>query len=189
MEALRPIELADSAAGLLLVAHPSLRDQNFRRSVLHLSAHEAEAGAFGLILNRPLGKTAAELLPEHDRSDLLAQTPVYLGGPVGHDQLSFAHLRWDAAGEKMDFKHNLSLEELAERADEEPLSVRAFVGYAGWAAGQLENELRLNSWVLVPPRIGAAQPGAGESLWLGIMSALGPAYKLQAAAPDDPSLN
>lgn len=189
METLRPVELSESASGLLLVAHPGLRDENFRRSVLHLSAHEARAGAFGLIINRPLGKTAAELLPEHDRSDLLAQTPVYLGGPVGHDQLSFAHVRWDAFAEKIELKHNLSLEELAERADEEPSSVRAFVGYAGWAGGQLESEWRQRSWVLVPPHAAAAQPGVGEGLWLGIMSALGPTYKLLAAAPDDPSLN
>ncbi len=189
MGPLQPVELSDSVAGLLLVAHPSLRDHNFRRSILHLSAHEAGAGAFGLILNRPLGKTAAELLPEHDRSELLAQTPVYLGGPVGHDQLSFAHLRWDPIAEKIDLKHNLSLEELAERADEEPSSIRAFVGYSGWAPGQLEAELRQSSWVLVPAPAEAAAPGAGENVWLEIMSALGPVYKLQAAAPDDPSLN
>lgn len=181
--------MPDGFAGSLLVAHPSLRDQNFRRTILCLSAHEEEAGAFGLILNRPLGKMASELLPEHDRSELLAQTPVYLGGPVGHDQLTFAHLRWDPIGETIELKHNLSLDELAERAEEEPSSIRAFVGYAGWAAGQLEAELQQKAWVLLPPQAAAVKPGAGEPLWFSLMSSLGPAYKLLAAAPDDPSLN
>lgn len=187
MQPLQPIEPEGSCAGLLLVAHPTLRDHHFRRTVIYLSAHGPEAGAFGLILNRPLGKAASELLPEH--GDLLAQTPVYLGGPVAHDQLSFAHVRWDALDERLDLKHNLSLEELAERADDEPSSVRAFVGYAGWAAGQLEEELRRESWVLVAAPFETVDPEAGEKLWFDVMTALGPAYKLQAAAPDDPSLN
>ncbi len=54
----------ESWQGLLLAAHPSLKDPNFRRSVLFLSTHESELGAFGFVLNRPLGKTAADLLPE-----------------------------------------------------------------------------------------------------------------------------
>ena len=175
--------------GLLLAAHPDLRDPNFRRSVLFLPMHDAAAGAVGFVLNRPLGKTAADLLPGHEQQDVLRRIPVYLGGPVGHGQMSFANLDWDAQDETLRLNTNLSLDEAAERLSDDPRSVRAFVGYAGWAAGQLEGELDQNAWVLVHSDPHAAQTGEVEKLWRRIMGSLGPAYKLMAAAPDDPALN
>lgn len=195
----------DTFAGSLLVAHPSLRDPNFRRAVLYLTAHTAEAGAFALILNRPLGRTAAELLPNHDAQEILARVPVYLGGPVAPDQLSFAEVGWEndkgrAGSGALHFRHNLSLEEVGGLLAGEPTTgaaggsaprLRAIVGYAGWAGGQLEGELEQNAWVVVKPqrRFFDATATPEEKLWFGIMSSLGPAFKLLAAAPDDPSLN
>ena len=179
----------ESWQGLLLAAHPSLKDPNFRRSVLFLSTHASELGAFGFVLNRPLGKTAAELLPQHEQADLLRHIPVFLGGPVGHDQLSFARVELGAAEADHRFQINLSLDEVAATMADRPGSVRAFVGYSGWSAGQLEGELEQKAWVLVKAD-GEAEPPLGEErAWYKIMCALGPVYKLLAAAPDDISLN
>jgi putative transcriptional regulator len=169
--------------------------------VLYLTAHTAEAGAFGLILNRPLGRTAADVLPNHEEAALLSRVPVYLGGPVGQDQLSFAEMAWEKDLERPGkgafyFRHNLSLEELGGLLAEETSGgparrLRAIVGYAGWAGGQLEGELAQNAWVIVKPqrKFFDHLPSGEEKLWFGIMSSLGPAFKLLAAAPDDPSLN
>ena len=176
--------------GLLLAAHPGLKDPNFRRSVLFLSNHEASLGAFGFVLNRPLGKNAAELLPEHERRNLLERVPVYLGGPVGHDQLSFACFSMRADGEEDGhFESNLSLDEVAAHLERSPATVRAFVGYAGWSAGQLEGELEQNAWVLVQPSEASLAPCPSDRLWFRVMASLGPNYKLLASVPDDPSLN
>lgn len=175
--------------GLLLAAHPDLKDPNFRRSVLYLTVHDAEAGALGFVLNRPLGKNAAELLPGHEEQELLQRVPVYLGGPVGHGQLGFADLSWDAQQKTMQLNTNLSLEEVSARLEEQSSSVRAFVGYAGWAVGQLEGELDQKSWVLVRSEGYASESERVEKLWFQIMSSLGPTYKLLAAVPDDPALN
>ena len=175
--------------GLLLAAHPDLKDPNFRRSVLFLSMHEAGAGALGFVLNRPLGKSAADLLPEHDQQELLRRVPVYIGGPVGHGQLGFVDLDWNAQDNTLRMQTNLSLDEVAARLEENPRGIRAFVGYAGWSAGQLEGELAQNAWVLVRSDSTATQAERVEKLWFQIMGSLGPVYKLQAAAPDDPSLN
>lgn len=178
-----------SFQGLMLAAHPSLKDPNFRRSVLFLTAHDAAAGALGFVLNRPLGKSAAELLPEHDSQSLLENVPVYLGGPVGHDQLGFAALDWNSMTEKLRFHTNLSLDDVASHHEDRPGCVRAFVGYAGWSAGQLEGELAQKAWVLVEPRQALTQTAEQDRLWFKIMNSLGPAYQLLAAMPDDPSLN
>src|SRR3954470_11460574 len=83
-----------SLAGSMLIAHPGLMDPNFRRSVLLISTHEAEEGAFGLILNRPSGQTVAELLPNHEDLREIGSIPVLLGGPVARDQLIFASFIW-----------------------------------------------------------------------------------------------
>ncbi len=173
--------------GLLLAAHPSLKDPNFHRSVLFLSTHEASLGAFGFVLNRPLGKSASELLPEHDQWQLLERVPVYIGGPVGQDQLSFASLSLGKV--KPEFQPNLSLDEVADRLRTDPDGVRAFVGYSGWAAGQLESELAQKAWVLVKPDVQGATLDPNHRLWYKVMNSLGPVYKLLAAVPDDPSLN
>ena len=190
MHFIDPTENGDASwQGLLLAALPSLKDPNFRRSVLFLSTHEAELGALGFVLNRPLGKNAAELLPKHAQRDLLGNIPVYVGGPVGQDQLSFARVELDADEAKGRFQVNLSLDEVATFAEEKPGSVRAFVGYAGWSAGQLEGELEQKAWVLVQPDAPAEMPLRHERVWYKIMCALGPVYKLLAAVPDDISLN
>ena len=175
--------------GLLLAAHPELKDPNFRRAVLLMTMHDAGEGALGFVLNRPLGKNAAELLPEHEEQELLQRVPVYVGGPVGHGQLGFAELDWNAQDNTVHLHTNLSLDQVAARLEENPRCVRAFVGYAGWAAGQLEGELGQKAWVLVRSGRNASRAENVEKLWFEVMSGLGPGYKLQAAAPDDPSLN
>ena len=128
-----------SLAGSLLVAHPNMLDPNFRRAVLLISAHDAEDGALGVILNRPLDKHVADLVNEEPPKGL-GDIPVFLGGPVGKNQLMFAAFEWQK-GLGLKLHHNVGVEEAHQLVDEDPTSIRAFVGYAGWSAGQLEAEM------------------------------------------------
>lgn len=173
--------------GQLLVAHPSMLDPNFRRSVLLISAHDATEGAMGVIINRPLDKPISELIGD-STPEALADVPVFLGGPVQADQLMFAAFDWEGM-DSLRLNAQIDLEKLSHSAPNESGSLRAFVGYAGWTAGQLENELRQNAWVLQKPRREALAPERLPGLWFEIMRSLGPWYKLLSAAPDDPSLN
>src|SRR4030088_738178 len=127
-----------SLAGSLLVAHPNMLDPNFRRAVLFISAYDATDGALGVILNRPLDKQVADLVNEAPPEGL-GDIPVFLGGPVGKNQLMFAAFEWHK-GEGLKLNHNVGLEEASERAGQNAISICAFVGYAGWEAGQLEAE-------------------------------------------------
>jgi putative transcriptional regulator len=173
--------------GSLLVAHPSMMDPNFRRSVLFISAHDPSDGAVGIIINRPLDKQVADLVNEAP-PDGLGDVPVFLGGPVGKNHLMFAAFEWQE-GQGLKINHNVGLEEATSRVDSDPASIRAFVGYAGWGAGQLEAEMKQNAWLLQKPNPAALKPERLRNLWFDIMRGLGPWYKLLAAAPDDPSLN
>jgi putative transcriptional regulator len=182
-----PQEKRESYAGSLLVAHPSMLDPNFRRAVLFISAHTADDGALGVILNRPLEKQVSEVVTETPLNTL-EKVPVFFGGPVGRDRLIFASLEWKT-GQGLKLNHNVDVEEANERLGKDPNSVRAFIGYAGWGAGQLEAEMKQNAWVIRKPDRATLKLDRLPRLWYDIMSGLGPWFKLLAAAPDDPSLN
>src|SRR3954451_4850064 len=83
-----------SLAGSLLVAHPNMLDPNFRRAVLFISSHDPADGAVGVILHRPLDKEVADLVTETPPEGL-GYVPVFLGGPVGKNQLMFAAFEWN----------------------------------------------------------------------------------------------
>ncbi len=176
-----------NCTGQLLVAHPNLLDPNFRRSVLFISSHDSEEGAMGVIINRPLDKQVSELVSE-PAPEALGDVPVFLGGPVATNQLMFAAFDWKE-GDLLRLNQSFGLDGRDELAAHEQQRVYAFVGYAGWTAGQLENELQQNSWVLQKPERAALQPERLPRLWFEIMRNLGPWFKMLAAAPDDPSLN
>src|SRR5213083_1340728 len=127
-------EAPQSLAGSLLVAHPNMLDPNFRRAVLFISAHDPNDGALGIIINRPLDKQVADLVDETPPEGL-ADVPVFLGGPVGKNQLMFAALEWEK-GEGLKLNCNVGLEEASDAAGQKKsTTVCAFVGYAGWGAG------------------------------------------------------
>lgn len=176
-----------SLAGSLLIAHPNMLDPNFRRTVLFISAHDAEDGALGVILNRPLDKQVSDLVSDQPPAGL-ADVPVFLGGPVGRNQLMFAAFEWEK-GDGLKMNHNVNIDDASELIEQDPKSVCAFVGYAGWSAGQLEAEMKQNAWLLQKPTRSKLQVERLPKLWFDIMRDLGPWFKMLAAAPDDPSLN
>lgn len=187
MRNLRP-EKPRSLAGSLLVAHPNMLDPNFRRAVLFISAHDPDDGAIGVIINRPLDKSVADLVNEVPPQNL-ADVPVFFGGPVGNNQLMLAAFEWKKGEGLRLNQHSLSLEESVADLSEGALSVRAFLGYAGWSAGQLEAEMKQKAWIVQKPSRAALRFECLSRLWFDIMNRLGPWYRMLAAAPDDPSLN
>lgn len=177
-----------SLAGSLLIAHPNMLDPNFRRTVLFISAHDPKEGALGVIINRPLDRQVADLVTETPPANL-AEVPVFLGGPVGKNQLMFAAFEWQK-GERLKLNHNVGLEKGSGAVGpKESARICAFVGYAGWGAGQLEAEMKQKAWLLQEPSPSVLKLDRLPKLWFDIMRTLGPWYKMLAAAPDDPSLN
>jgi len=173
-------------AGSLLIAHPNLVDPNFRRGVLIISASDPHEGSFGLVLNRATEKTVGELLPEHELG-ALGELPVFVGGPVGRDQLTFAAFQWQ--DDALRVRTHLLLDEARELAAEGDGTVRAFLGYAGWSKGQLEAELEQKAWLVQKPDQDILDVEKCLELWPTIMREQGPWFRLLANAPDDPSLN
>lgn len=174
-------------AGQLLVAHPSLREPNFRRTILFISAHDENEGAHGLVINRPANKRLGDILPGQGL-EALGSVPVYLGGPVGTHELTIASFDWVTSETKLAFSSHLSLDQARDMAAEQVATLRAFIGYAGWTGGQLESELKQSAWI-VHPATETILNEQSDQVWLSLMKRLGPAYHLLGLAPDDPSLN
>ncbi len=175
-----------SLDGNVLLADPSLTDPHFRRTVLFLNGHSSVVGAEGYVLNRPLGKTVGELTLSMETPDL-KEVPVFVGGPVATEHLVFATLQWQTGERKVDFSHRLSPGEASARIAE-GFEVRAYVGHAGWAAGQLERELKERAWITYLPdaRILKLKP---NDMWRETLEFMSPWHSLLAMTPDDPSLN
>ncbi len=152
MQAQSPCDLTNH----FLMAMPGMADPNFDGSLILIAEHSAQ-GAMGLVVNRPVDMTLAGLF---ERIDLqltdprLARESVLFGGPVQCDRGFVLHRpigAWNASvviGEDLAMTSSRDvLEALA--AGEGPEQVIVTLGYAGWGAGQLEQELLRNAWMTV----------------------------------------
>jgi len=178
-----PIQLQ----GQLLLADPSLRDGTFNRSVILLAEHKADEGAFGLILNHPTGKVVGDFLTGHEFASL-SQLAVHEGGPLSRDQMTFSSFWWEKK-KGLQWALRISAEDATKHAHKPGRIVRAFVGYSGWSAGQLENELRRSSWIPARPQQDLLGHEHDRGLWSELLRHLSPLHRILAEAPDDPSLN
>ena len=174
-------------AGALLLAHPSLKDQNFRRSVVLLSAHD-EKGAMGIVLNRPLGKRLGQLNAEFALSPL-SSVPIFQGGPVDTDRLLLCAWRFNPEGTGFQLMFGIDPQKAEELMNEEGVHMRAFLGYAGWTSGQLEDELRRDTWVVSPLVADLLEDAPTDQLWRDLLGQINDDWKLLANEPEDPSLN
>lgn len=174
--------MQENLTGSLLVAHPTLRDPNFRRTILFLSHHSEDEGATGVILNRPL----EEYLPDQPGT---GRVPIYFGGPVEPSRILLASLQWrenPAAVAFRTFPGRLSDASIELQWQQ---GLRAFAGYAGWSSGQLEGEIAEQSWIVVPPTRALVSMENETGAWKELMRSLGPVTHLLSEIPDDPSLN
>jgi putative transcriptional regulator len=150
---------ADHLANQFLIAMPGMVDANFAGSVIYLFEH-TERGAMGLVVNKP---TQVDLATLFDKIDLkleiapLLEQPVYFGGPVqvergfvlheSNPHLSYSSSLIIPGGLTMTTSKDV-LESVA--IGNGPRKFLMTLGYAGWGAGQLEEEITLNGWMNVP---------------------------------------
>ena len=151
-----------------LIAMPGMEDKTFNRSVVYLCEH-SERGALGLVINKPSDinlKVLFEKIELHLARPELGEAPVFQGGPVQTERGFVLHERLDGGeGEGGHYNSSLQipgglemttskdvLEALSNGAG--PKKVLVTLGYSGWAAGQLEEEMGRNGWINV-----GAEPG------------------------------
>lgn len=140
-----------------LIAMPSLADSVFSKTLTYICEHN-EQGAIGIVINRPTDLTLAGLLkqlgiPQTDY--MIETTPVFFGGPVQMDCGFVLHHpvgQWQstlAVNQELGLTTSLDILKAIANA-EGPEQVLIALGYAGWAAGQIEHEIAQNAWLTVP---------------------------------------
>ena len=141
----------------LLIAMPNLQDPNFSHTVTYICEH-SEEGAMGFIINRPASIKVADVLEQMKitpDTEISNQAHIYIGGPVDEDRGFVLHTREHDWKSTLDVNDELSvttsrdiLEAMAH--DKGPQQSLIALGYAGWAAGQLEDEIMHNAWLSGP---------------------------------------
>lgn len=179
----------DNLKGQLLISAGGLYDPNFRHTVTLIGEHDV-TGAVGVVLNRPLDVTVAEAVPT--LADLVGPDEfLYQGGPVEPDQaVLLAELEIPGF---LDVRVFDSVGFLTGEVGEEvrPFLTRArvFVGHAGWAPGQLEGEMDVDSWITEPATADDVFTPSPDALWYDLLERKGPPYDQVARIPFDPSMN
>jgi len=165
----------DSLQNQLLVAMPSLDDPFFGRTVTFICEHNDE-GAMGIVLNQPLELTVSDLLAQldvaHDGQCLNAKQAVVAGGPVQPDRGFILHTPKAGYSSSVaisdDIMITTSQDILADLASANaPDKFLLALGYAGWTAGQLEQEIADNSWLVLPTSSLVVFDLAHDEKWQG----------------------
>lgn len=156
------------AVGSILVASGNLADPNFAQSVVLIVEHDEDQGSLGVIINRRTDIPMTRIFPDIKTAPL---DPVFMGGPVAITAVQ-ALLRLPAAKDQV--KHvsgdlyasgSKDVIESSVRSRIAPSKFRIYVGYAGWAPGQLEAEIGLGAWSVLASRPALVFDRDPDSLW------------------------
>lgn len=140
--------------GMFLIAVPSLKDPNFEQTVVLICDHTKD-GAFGLVVNRILLNSFVPLLGGLDIKDCVTDIPVFYGGPVKPEQGYILYVSSKNYYPSIKINNKLILTTSKEilidiAAAKGPKKFLFALGFAGWAPGQLEHELMIDSWLVAP---------------------------------------
>ena len=181
----------DLQKGRLLLSEPYLADPNFERTVILLTEHNEE-GSVGFILNKPSESHVSEVM--EDLKGLDAQ--IFIGGPVQQDTLHFIHRCGDLE-DAIELENGIywggNFEQLLSLIDTGKFlvtDIKFFLGYSGWSPDQLQEELKLNSWIV-------SDRGSHEmifetlpdQMWKKAMHELGGRFSVYSNYPADPRMN
>lgn len=166
--------------GQLLIAMPQLQDTRFERSVIYLCVHN-EDGAMGLVVNHLSEDLTFPELLEQVGVELKPETvsmPIHIGGPVETGMGFVLHTNDYEQANTIKVNDFISLthtvEILKDIADGQgPRQAMLALGYAGWGAGQLDDEFQENSWLSVPADEALIFEGSQQDKWQRSIAKLG----------------
>lgn len=178
--------------GSILISEPFLNDDYFARSVIYLCDHNKE-GSFGFVLNKYVETSLKDVIKGFPTLDF----KVGVGGPVDVSNLFYIHNLGDQIENALPIANGLSIggsfeamKTLISEKPEKAEGIRFFIGYSGWGEGQLEEELKIKSWIVVNGvNTKTILDTKNDRLWRDIMAKLGGKFKVMSQFPRNPSDN
>ncbi|MBS1647699.1 MAG: YqgE/AlgH family protein [Bacteroidetes bacterium] len=177
--------------GEILVARPLLNDGSFKRTVILLAEHTPQ-GTLGFILNKSMFLTLKDVVQSAQGLSI----PIYYGGPVAENQLFYVHTVGHLISESVHIQQNyywggnfLELVEALKTKQINTEQVRFFIGYSGWSAGQLEEEIQQRAWAKLNSFTQNLINAHPNDIWPEQLARLGSNYKVLAHISEEPSMN
>ena len=180
------------STGTLLIAEPTLNDPSFTRSVVLISRHSAADGTVGFALHEILETTVAELIEDLQHYPI----PLFLGGPVQNDTIHYIHQYPEYFDDAVEIFEGVywggdfeKFKTLYKAGKFDNNKIKFFLGYSGWDAGQLEDEIAEKSWILCPATKNLIFDTNPNQLWNTSLITLGGKYEMMVHYPSDAQLN
>jgi len=177
--------------GHILIAEPFLSGSYFNRSIIIITSY-SEKGAVGFILNKKVDYPVEDIFVDFPDFD----SEIHIGGPVGTDSIYFIHTLGDMIPGSVLIKEKLylggdftALKRQIQLGLVEHNQVRFFLGYSGWDAGQLEEEIAENSWLVADISQADLMSLEENTMWSETVRAMGGRYSMWENFPENPSLN
>ncbi|TRZ64612.1 YqgE/AlgH family protein [bacterium] len=184
------MKLIEPEKGKFLISAPNL-GHFFRRTVIYLVEHN-ENGSVGFVLNKPTKFKISDVVDDFPDFD----AEVHLGGPVQTELINFLHKRGDIIDGGYEIENGIfwggNFEKLKLLAGNKELNsgdFLFFLGYAGWSANQLNDELKTNSWFVNNADKKIVFSRKTENMWQEVLKNMGGEYLLISTFPEDPSVN
>ena len=180
-----------ASQGKVLIAEPFLNDTYFKRSVVFITEHNSE-GSVGFVLNKPVELKVQDVIQNFP----YIEAGISIGGPVNTNTLHYIHTLGDVIPDSVRVLDNVfwggdfnALKELIARGKVRKDQIRFFLGYSGWAALQLENELKESAWLVAEINAELIMKGEEVGFWNQILEKMDNKYQVWANFPENPGLN
>jgi len=177
--------------GKILISEPFLPDTFFSRSIVYLTDHSPQ-GSVGFILNKKVDLKISAVIEGLDGWD----EDLNMGGPVAPDTIHYLHNLGELIPKSVKIEENIfwggdfdKIREMAKTGTIKRSQIRFFLGYSGWSAGQLERELKEDSWVIARVKPEIIMNNRGEDTWKRVLRGLKNKYRIWADFPDSPEMN
>jgi len=177
--------------GKILISEPFLPDTFFNRSIVYLTEHTPQ-GSVGFILNKKIDLTVDGSIEGFDGW----HDNLNMGGPVAPDTIHYLHNLGNLIPKSVLVEGNIYwggdidvIRALIRSGKIRESQIRFFLGYSGWSAGQLERELKENSWVIATVKSEIIMNNRGNDTWKKVLRSLKNKYRAWADFPDSPDMN
>ena len=176
--------------GKILISEPFLPDTFFNRSIVYLTDHTAQ-GSVGFILNKRLDLQVSAAIEDFEGWN----ENLSMGGPVAPDTLHYLHNLGDKIPKSVHVEGDIywggdieTIRDLIRARKIDQSQIRFFLGYSGWSEGQLERELKENSWVIAKVNSNIVL-NRGDDIWKKVLRSFKNKYRMWADFPDSPEMN
>ena len=177
--------------GRVLISEPFLNDTYFKRSVVILTEHSNE-GTIGFVLNKQVDLKVQDVIQDFPEID----ASICIGGPVHTNTIHYIHTLGSLIPESVHVTKDIywggnfeALKGLIAAGKVKNHQVRFFLGYAGWAAKQLDAELAENAWLVVELSSKIIMQAETANIWNLILEKMNNKYQVWANFPENPGLN